>query len=67
MELYTCDLMLKTVTNEDIDEVARMWNFGNGSISLDEAQKAIDYMLSNHKQNRIGNIHHLCFAVYEKG
>jgi hypothetical protein len=26
VELYTTDLALKTVTNEDIDEAARMWN-----------------------------------------
>jgi hypothetical protein len=67
MELYTNDLSLKTVTGEDINEVARMWNFEKGSISLVEAQKAIDYMGSNHKRNLPGYIHHLCFAVYEKG
>ena len=66
MELYTKDLVLKTVANEDIDEVARMWDFEKGSISLAEAQKAIDYMQRNHKQNTTGHIHHLCFAIYEK-
>ena len=67
MELITHDLILKTVTNEDIAEVARMWNFEKGSISTNEAQKAIEYMHNNHKQNRTGHIHHLCFAVCEKG
>ena len=66
MNLYTNDLLLKTVANEDIDEVARMWNFEKGSISLAEAQKAIDYMQSNHRKNKTGHIHHLCFAIYEK-
>ena len=67
MELYTNDLLLKTVTDEDINEAARMWEFEKGSISLPEAQKAIEYMQNNHKQNRTGYIYHLCFSIYEKG
>jgi RimJ/RimL family protein N-acetyltransferase len=67
MELYTKDLILKTVTVNDIEEVARMWAFEKGSISMDEAQKAIEYMQNNHKQNKMGYIYHLCFAVFEKG
>ncbi len=39
MELYTNDLVLKTVTDNDIEEVARMWEFEKGSISTDEAKK----------------------------
>ena len=66
MELYSNDLLLKTVTNADINEVARMWEFEKGCISLAEAQNAIEYMQNNHKQNRTGYIYHLCFAVYEK-
>lgn len=66
MELYTKDLVLKTVTDADIDEVARMWNFEKGSIPTKEAQKAIDSMQSNHKKNRKGCIYHLCLAVFEK-
>ena len=66
MELYTNDLMLKTVTDDDINEVARMWNFEKGSISLEEAKKAIEYMQTNHIQNSTGYIHHLCFAICEK-
>ena len=66
MELHTNHLTLKTVTDDDINEVARMWNFENGSISLEEAKEAIDYMQNNHKQNRTGFIYHLCFAIYEK-
>jgi hypothetical protein len=67
MELYTDDLLLKTVTGDDINEVARMWEFEKGEISLDEAQNAIVYMQDNHKQNKPGYIYHLCLAVYEKG
>jgi RimJ/RimL family protein N-acetyltransferase len=41
--------------------------FEKGSISLAEAQEAIQYMQKNHQQNCQGYIHHLCFAIYEKG
>lgn len=67
MELHTQDLDLRTVTADDIEQVARMWDFENGEISLDDAQKAIDYMQNNHKENDIGHIYHLCFAVFERG
>lgn len=66
MELFTDDLQLKTVTNEDINEVARMWEFEKGSITMAEAQEAIKYMQNNHQQNCPGCIHHLCFAIFEK-
>ena len=67
MELPTNDLLLKTVTHDDIYEVARMWEFEKGSIPLPEAQKAIEYMQNNHMQNRTVYIYHLCLAIYEKG
>ena len=67
MELFTNDLLLKTVINDDINEVARMWNFEKGSISLQEAQEAIDYMQDNHQKNYTGYIYHICFAIFEKG
>jgi len=67
LELYTDALLLKTVTDDDINEVARMWKLEQGSISLAEAKEAIEYMQGNHSQNCIGHIYHLCFAIYEKG
>ncbi|HIS68163.1 MAG TPA: GNAT family N-acetyltransferase [Candidatus Gallacutalibacter stercoravium] len=66
MELYTKDLCLRTVNGEDIDEVARMWKFEQGTISAEEAQKAIEYMQNNHKKNKTGCIYHLCLAVLKK-
>lgn len=66
MELYTADLVLRTVTERDLPEVMRMWDFENGAISAEEAQKAIVYMQSNHKRNKAGCIYHLCFAVLKK-
>lgn len=67
MVLLTNDLVLRTVEVSDVEEVARMWEFENGSISRDEALKAIEYMQINHKKNKKGSIYHLCFAVFEKG
>jgi len=67
VELQTKDLLLRTVINDDINEVARMWEFEKGCISLDKAKEAIEYMQKNHKQNHTGYIYHLCFAIYEKG
>ena len=67
MEIHTQDLILRTVTAGDTDEVARMWEFEKCAISIEEAQKAIEYMQNNHKKNEIGHIYHLCFAIFEKG
>lgn len=67
MELYTKDLILRTVTANDIEEVARMWEFPKGRISTDDAQVAIESMQNNHKKNKLGYIYHLCFALFEKG
>jgi hypothetical protein len=50
MELHTEDLILRTVTVNDIEEVARKWEFEKGAISKGEAQKAIEYMQNNHKK-----------------
>jgi len=66
IELHTDNLSLRTVTDDDIDEVARIWKFEQGSISLAEAKEAIEYMQNNHKQNHTGFIYHLCLAIYEK-
>lgn len=62
MKLETRDLLLRTVTKEDVNEVARMYEYPN-VISLENAEIAIDNMINNHKQNKIGYIKHLCFAV----
>lgn len=66
MELYTNDLVLRTVNDGDMDEVARMWRFEHGAISIEEAKRAIDFMQTNHKKNKTGCIYHLCFAVFKK-
>ena len=67
MMLYTSNLILRTVETSDVEEVARMWEFEKGSISTDEALKAIEYMHDNHKKNKPGSIYHFCLAVFKKG
>ena len=67
MELQTEDLVLRTVTETDVSEVARMWDFEHGEIALDAAFDAIKYMSENHARNTHGHIHRLCFAVCERG
>ena len=67
MELITNDLILRTVDDNDINEVARMWDWSGSVISIDEAREAIRYMQDNHKKNKHGDIYHLCLAVFEKG
>lgn len=65
MELKTKNLIIRTVTYDDLNEVARMWNFEKGEISLEEAEKAINWMKKNHEQNKLHKIVHICFAIFE--
>lgn len=65
MELFTEDLALRTVTEEDVREVARMWDYDR-ELSLDEARGHIARMEENHRKNRPGRIYHLCLAVTER-
>lgn len=65
MELFTEDLILRTVSESDIEEVARMWEYPNET-SLENAYQAIEYMKNTHSKNRPGAICHLCLAIYRK-
>ncbi len=62
MELKTKDLVLRTITKDDIAEMVRMYDYPN-TISLEQAEKAIDIIISNYNQNKICCIKHLCLAV----
>lgn len=62
IRIETKDLWLRTVTENDINEVARTFEYPN-EISLEKAEKAINGMIKNHEQNKIGYIKHLCLAV----
>ncbi len=62
MEIETTNLLLRTVTQNDTDEVAVMYDYPN-AISSAQAEKAIETMISNYRQNKVGYIKHLCLAV----
>ncbi len=63
MELHTEDIVLRTVTERDIDEIARMWTLGQGSLSAEQAKGVLEYMTHNHARNENGRFYHLCLAV----
>jgi RimJ/RimL family protein N-acetyltransferase len=64
--IETNRLILRTVTLDDIDEVASSWRLDAGPISRGEAEGKIRWMLGNHAQNTPGRLTHLCLAVIEK-
>lgn len=66
MKLLTDDLLLRTVSETDIEEIARMWNFFSGGVSVEEAYGALDYMTKNHVRNESGQFYHLCLAICRK-
>ncbi len=51
----------------DIDHVASTWKLDEGPLSREDADAKIAWMLSNHAQNRPGQIRHLCLAIILKG
>ncbi len=63
IELLTNDLILRTVTEKDIEEVARKWMYPN-IITNEEAYKALKYMENNRNNNRPKSICHLCMGVF---
>ena len=63
MEFYTNDLHLRVVNEDDIKQVAEMWEWYNSPISKEEAKDAIKWMQENHYKNKHGHIHHLCLAI----
>lgn len=65
MELFTKDLILRTVTKGDIKEIARMWEYPK-KITLYKAHKALKQMEANHCKNGKNSICHLCLAVFRK-
>lgn len=65
MELLTKDLILRTVTKNDIKEIARMWEYPK-KITLFKAYKALNNMEVNHTKNRKKSICHLCLGIFQK-
>ncbi len=67
VEFAAKDLTLRTVTEADLPEVARMWDFAQGGVSPEQAREAIAGMEANHRKNRPGSIYHLCLGIFPKG
>ncbi len=65
IELLTDDLVLRTVTENDIEEVERMWMYPNVT-TRENAYQALEYMENNRKRNRPNAIWHLCMGVFRK-
>ena len=51
MNFLTTDLILRTVTENDIEEIARMWEYPN-TTTVDKAYEALKYMEDTHSQIR---------------
>ena len=67
MKLETKRLLLRTVAQEDVHEVARMWKMEKGPVSGEEAFEAIHWMETARSKNKAGHLHHLCLAMMIKG
>ena len=65
MELLTNDLILRTVTEKDIKEIARMWMYPEAT-TLENAYLALDKMQENHLRNLPKKVYHLCLGVFRK-
>ena len=65
MEFSTKNLILRTVTENDIDEIARMWEYPHET-TVEKAYKALKYMENTHSKNRPKAICHLCLGVFLK-
>ena len=66
MEYRTGPIILRTVTENDLPEVARTWPSDRRPVSGEEARGAIAYMRGNSEKNTAGRIVHLCLAVCGK-
>ena len=66
MDYQTEQLILHSVTEEDLSEVVRTWPSDHRPVSEAEARGAIDYMRDNYAKNTKGCIYHLCLAVCGK-
>ena len=62
----TANLILRTVNDKDLLEVARTWPSDHRPVSETEAHDAISKMYQNYEKNRLGCIYHLCLAVCGK-
>ncbi len=64
--IETNRLILRTVTMDDIEDVASSWKLDDGPITQEEAEEKVSWMLGNHKRNLPGRLVHLCLAIIDK-
>lgn len=64
--IETARLILRTVTMDDVEDVALSWKLDDGPISREEAENHVKRMLDNHRQNVPGRLTHLCLAIIHK-
>ena len=65
MKFLTNDLILRTVTDSDMEEIARMWEYPHEA-TADKAREALQNMEAAHRKNRKKSICHLCLGVFLK-
>ena len=63
MEYKTASLVLRTVTEDDLPEIARTWPAERHPVPEGEARAAIARMCRNYGENAAGSLVHLCLAV----
>lgn len=66
MFIETARLILRTVTMDDVEDVALSWRLDDRPISRQEAETQVRWMLDNHKQLEPGRLVHLCLAMIQK-
>ena len=66
MDYTTERLILRIVTEDDINEVARTWPAVRRPIPLSKARESIARIRKNLAENKKGSIRHLCLAVCGK-
>jgi len=66
VRIETDRLVLRTVTMDDVEDVALAWKLDEGAIPFEEAKKIVEWMLENHERNTPEKLIHLCLAVIRK-
>lgn len=61
--IRTRRLVLRTVSMDDVERVARSWRLDGQPLSRSEAEQRVRIMLTNHRRNAEGDLVHLCLAI----
>lgn len=66
VQIETARLILRTVTPDDVEDVALSWNLDGPPLSQEEASGRVQWMLANHERNAAGRLVHLCLAIVQR-